>query len=426
MIGQPAYQLTVLTTANWPEWIAQTERLLGSIECKSTITARYSDLEGDELTDDEKREEQKREADEKAAKSAGDEETESKLKARKIELKTLDEKEETKQCKAMFALEQSVSAEDRKYLVKCKTVRQQLEMLRRLKIRPENELALNDQLYRLQWGNETAAQFLYKLKELKAKIEMIRGSNEDAAFTAKLIRELPRKLGFTKRIIQSEICSGKVIAWQELIDRVEKAYLTIEEENEERAKRGRHGGRPNDRSVYFMDRKTCYCCGSIFHLVKDCPDRDREPTDDQRSRRQSDSSDASSDWSDDFDGPPRSIYTVQVPRAIFDQSELQVGSKEKLDKSVTAGPKPVARRSLGDVIRDAIACSGEADDQLPGETAANSLRKGALVEREQETGATEEISKLLGTYKLNAPETPDKNKLTFWWNELEKQQAALQ
>lgn len=190
----------------------------------------------------------------------------------------IDDKEETKQCKAMFALEQSVSVEDRKYLVKCKTVRQQLEMLKRLKIRPENELALNDQLYKLQWGNQTAAQFLYKLEELKEKIELIRGTNEDSAFTTKLIRELPKKLAFTKRMIQAEICAGKMITWCDLIERVEKAYLTAEDEDAERAQ-----GQRSNTSVYFTSRKTCYCCGSIFHLQKECPDRDRQrQSDDQR------------------------------------------------------------------------------------------------------------------------------------------------
>lgn len=52
MFGQPAYQLTVLTAANWAEWYAQTERLLGSIECKSTITTRYSNVAGDDETAD--------------------------------------------------------------------------------------------------------------------------------------------------------------------------------------------------------------------------------------------------------------------------------------------------------------------------------------------------------------------------------------
>ena len=431
MFGQPVYQLTVLTAANWTEWYAQTERLLGSIECKSTMTARYSDVTGDELTDDEKREEQKREADEKAAKSAGDAENENKLKARKIDLKVLDDKEEIKQCKAMFALEQSVSAEDRKYLVKCKTVRQQLEVLKRLKIRPENELALSDQLYKLQWGNQTAAQFLFKLKELKEKMELIRGTSEDSAFTSKLIRELPKKLTFTKRMIQAEICAGKTITWCDLIERVERAYLTAEDEDAERAQ-----GHRSNTSVYFTSRKTCYCCGSIFHLLDQCPDRDRHETaDGQRSRRSSESSSASSDWAHDFDGPPPTqIYSVQVPKVIFDQFELQNEQKLESAKPVTSSPRPATRRALGEVIRRAIACGSEAEDQLPDETGA----KGDLEQSKEdpgapavkstvgELGAAEEISEFLGTYKLNAPETPDKNKLTFWWNELEKQQAALQ
>ena len=53
--GFSATNVTLLDDSNWSTWRSQVNKILGALECKGTISARYSNVKGDELTEDELR-----------------------------------------------------------------------------------------------------------------------------------------------------------------------------------------------------------------------------------------------------------------------------------------------------------------------------------------------------------------------------------
>lgn len=181
----------------------------------------------------------------------------------------------------MFVIEQTISAEDKKYISGCRTVRQQLETLKRIKVRPENELSLIEELNRTHWkAGESAMQFVWRMNELKGRMKTARDRSEDATFCSKLIREAPKSLGFTRRSIQEEIAEGRRFEWNALCERVSRAFQTAEQEAVERGARGDQSsagssGKLGGRAVYYTSKRTCHTCGSIYHLARDCPDKDR-------------------------------------------------------------------------------------------------------------------------------------------------------
>ena len=280
--------VTVLSTANWAEWLSQAEKILGANECSHLMKSRYIDVTGEELSAEEqvieadiaKREADTKDPDEK--KKLADEREE-----KGVKLDAMTDKEKTAQYKCMFAIEQTVAAEDRRYLAKCKTVRQQIELLRKHKVKPQHVYALTEELTKLNWKKEeTAMQFLHRLNDLKARLETARGGqSEDPAFVTKLVAEIPNTMNFTRLSIENEIHEGKTIDYRLLCERVQRAHLKAVADEEKRKTsgektnadksgreygRGDHSGRP--RASYYTERK-CFNCGSPNHLARECPER---------------------------------------------------------------------------------------------------------------------------------------------------------
>ena len=286
--------LLVLKDNNWELWRSQLTKLMGAIDCKSVLTERYSNVPGDELKDEEKIREEEIARDE----SAGDADVKAaclaKRKEKGIYLIVRGEAEEKRQDKAMFVLGQSLDETDKRYVINCETVRQQIEMLQRIKVRPQNLYTLNEELMKIRWqSGETATAFLFRLNELKAKIELARGSKEDSAFVTKLLKEMPHFLNWTKLALQSELqrANVKPIEWRDLCERVQLAYQCASADHEDRKERNRANNSNNNRSngeqrrftrndnqnaaygSFYANRKKCHGCGSIFHLIRNCPNR---------------------------------------------------------------------------------------------------------------------------------------------------------
>ena len=87
MFNQPMNNVTVLTTGNWVEWRSQCEKIVGSLDCKKTLTSRYENVQGDELTESERNQEELRANEKQTVNEAGDADAEKVAKGRAIKLK---------------------------------------------------------------------------------------------------------------------------------------------------------------------------------------------------------------------------------------------------------------------------------------------------------------------------------------------------
>ena len=303
-----AANVTILREDNWTLWSSQLQKLLGSLDCKRAIVARYRDLPGDELSEDERKQDElivKEEA-EAGEDGAAKRSAEEKRKSLGLSLIELDAAEEKLQDRAMFAVDQTLGDADKKIVANCKTVRQQLAILRKIKTRPQNIYTLNEQLTKVHWEkSETATMFILRLNDLKDKIETARGASEDSTFVSKLIKEMPTYLNWTRLAIQEEIQKddAKPVEWRALCDRVQRAYQNASVDYEERKEKNRsnanlnnngrrsNGDRRNGRTdqndqygSYYTTRKKCFNCGSEFHLARNCPEPNRMQNSGFRSR----------------------------------------------------------------------------------------------------------------------------------------------
>ena len=106
----------------------------------------------------------------------------------------------------MFALDGTLGKSEKELVASCETVRQQLDLLKRMKIKPQNLYSLNETLTKIRWErNETATAFLHRLNELKSKMETARGASEDVAFISKLLKEIPTFMNWTRLALQEEL-----------------------------------------------------------------------------------------------------------------------------------------------------------------------------------------------------------------------------
>ena len=285
-----AANITVLREDNWTVWWSQLTKLLGSIDCKRAMESRYKDLPGDELTPEEKKHEQSIVKSEEEAGADGEAKktSQEKRKSLQIELIEMTAAEEKLQDRGMFAVDQTLSNDDKKLVASCRTVRQQLAVLKKVKIRPQNIYALNESLTKIKWERgESATVFLLRLNDLKERIDTARGSKDDSMFVTKLLKEMPHYLSWTKLKLQEEIQTddANLLDWRALCDRVQRAYQNASADYEERKEKrangnsssncnGRSNGRQRDQvnAFYTSRRKACYNCGSEFHLARNCPE----------------------------------------------------------------------------------------------------------------------------------------------------------
>ena len=283
--------VVILTSSNWREWYSQVERLLGASKRADLITKRYEEVAGDELTAEETAKlAEMNENIEKENDAEGKKKLQAKLKDLNLVMDKLSDDERAAQCGAMFAIDQTVSAEDKKLLVNCKTVRQQLAMLKRHRVKPETVYQLTDELHSMHWGaGESAVQFTHRLTDLKNRLQQAKGGVDDeSSFVAKLVRELPKTMNFTRLKIEDAMSDGETFEYRPLVEKIQKAYLKMlgdktrkdgdrtDGERSYRQNANRNNTNSNaSGSSFWTSRKKCHVCGSVYHLAANCPDKNK-------------------------------------------------------------------------------------------------------------------------------------------------------
>lgn len=191
-----------------------------------------------------------------------------------------------KQAKARYCLFNSLTSTDQNYVNQCTTVQQMITMLRTLHFKSESLYVLNEKLLKLRWNySDKPEVFINELNKLKSKIvnhpQQSKGM-DDTIFVQKVLKQMPNYLRMTKMHFEFKIYNGEKVDYQSLCNSVVQAYHQQKDERKDnRMRNNNNNGREQSNqspnaAFYVGSTQACHHCGSVFHKIRNCPDKNKQ------------------------------------------------------------------------------------------------------------------------------------------------------